>query len=271
MQRLEESCPHTDIWLDESEGNEVCTQCGLVLQPIYLHPFSATTYKTEQTQTSSEEQMLIDIFFNNCLPYCYFDETFQLYKKISEKLLQKNNCLRNDEARCQSRISREEIIAFCIFHVMEQNGTPFTPQEVLRMLNIRAAATFDKPKQLKLFWRIENICSEFIETSTWSITDFVSRYAGYLCLSQKDINSLQKIIIPFDQFYAAEFNFRPQTIVSVVMYLYCKIMHTSTGEKMYKKSVREVCEVTNTCSPNIHKIIKKLNVEHVKDIRSILT
>ena len=46
-------CEHSNRLEDEREGHTVCVDCGLVLQPIYLHPKSTSTTQSNDTAAAS--------------------------------------------------------------------------------------------------------------------------------------------------------------------------------------------------------------------------
>jgi transcription initiation factor TFIIIB Brf1 subunit/transcription initiation factor TFIIB len=244
---------------DFENGYQVCLHCGLVQDPIYLsssNNFNSQKHYLNPTVSSEKNIDILEVFHRNNLPMCFYEQTCRLYTLICNELLRKTN-LR--PKRKTYRINKDEIMKFAVFHTLTNNKYALTPQEVLVKLGTSA-------NSLQQFRRIETLCEKFLNKTTWSTVDFISRYATYLELGWHDKNTLDELITNFETYYDYRFNNQPQTNIAIVVILYCKLQFHKTGNKMYKKTVIEICNATNTSAANIHKSMKKLEERHKENI-----
>lgn len=219
---------HENICEDNGEGNSVCTDCGVILEPVY---FYSKKYLNEQTddetnlcknmrerksevllQHRKKETDLIEKLQEKwCFPHYIISETLLLFSK----LIKTNK---------KSRYHKKTIFAFAFHKTLINNNCSHSLYELCSLFEIRSLKVFSKlafEHQLEL---------------PPNITDFFNRFCVNLEFSFLE----QKKIFYLLEKVKKVANVKPETICAITILHY----HNTYKTKWNKKDIAKRCEIT---------------------------
>jgi transcription initiation factor TFIIIB Brf1 subunit/transcription initiation factor TFIIB len=232
-----DACPHSTTIDDDKEGTCVCTQCGLVLEQLYM-----LNCEHLGDGRSIEENIYFDvyniyIFLKDACENASISYNMISYSISYFKLLKK------DETIKEKKFSDVAIASYALYETLCRHHIPRTAQEIEYFTNIPCS----------IFWKIE-ACLEFTET-LHNPQDYVERYCALLNMTYYETRMIRGIV---GNLYGMG-DIKPSCLIACVIYLYCK----EIGKKMTRKNICEVCFVS---TGNITKLTKKLRIDFVQQI-----
>lgn len=208
----------------ESDGCDVCTDCGLILQqslsdigghaPLQVHDFKLRSY----ISNVCERAHIVDGIIDYTLDYT---------RKLRQQLRERN---------ISSKFSDQEICAFALYDSLNRFETSHTLEEI-------SAVSGNCSKKL---FKIESVLS--VRTAFVSPLFFVDRYCGYLSMTFEHIKNVRSIID--NNMHLS--HIQPQCLVAACVYK-CVMTHNLNF------SLKFICECCNVSVGNVKKVYKKIN------------
>lgn len=218
------SCTGSNIIIDDEEGHFVCQDCGVINNMIldktpnfkdsdgssssygcptnYFYPKSALGTKIRckgynkisllqrQGQMPYKEKSLMEELKKiqeKCKQYSItqniIDSAKILYKKINDSKHTKGN--RKGKNRIMRCINRKSMIAACLFYACKLQKEPRSPKEIADIYSLEIKHV---NRGYRKFMDVIDI-NEFVSNfNSSNATDFISRFANKLNMSEKYIN-----------------------------------------------------------------------------------
>jgi transcription initiation factor TFIIIB Brf1 subunit/transcription initiation factor TFIIB len=238
---LSSACTHTHVIDDYREGVSVCMNCCRVVEErLFLPSYEHITHiscKQNEEPTAAENELLKDACDRLHLPKCVLDDSIEHYCELQLHFSKNKENFKNSE-----------IAAFALYDTLSKHGVPRPVQDIERYTNI--------PRNT--IWAVESaLCST--ETMVNGV-DLIETYCKLLQIEFYHGLIMKNIAGNVRGLGAIH----PQCLCAVVIYLYCKefnIHHT----------MKQICKVCDVSSPNIHKIIRRLNRQYVQNISLFYT
>jgi transcription initiation factor TFIIIB Brf1 subunit/transcription initiation factor TFIIB len=227
-------CPHKETIEDDREGYEVCTQCGLVLQQL----FGNVSRLIEEEKNVSVYNFLLDTCANAHIPSFIVDYANSYFNKICA-------VVKKDKRRKNTDLA---IAAYCLYESLSRHQIPRTAQEIEQYTNIETST----------LWAIESALN--IKYTLDHPLDFVDRFCALLELPFYHAKIIKGIV--GNMFGLG--NIRPQCVVGVVIFLYCK-------EQKIRLSIKNISETCGVSSTNIYKIVKNIKKPFADNISLLYT
>ena len=239
-----EECQHAHSIDDEHTGSCVCTDCGLVLEQLYMFDYKQKEHMDnlyEATQLKAEKfdiaRFLTDVTHNAHIPSYILSRALWYFDIIKGRLKDKKKHFKD-----------RDIAAFALYETLNDQGVSRTVLEIEDCTGISRA----------ILWAVE---SSLIFTNTLiDPKHLVDRYCTTLDIPWRDLSEIKTIV---GNMYGMG-NVRPQCLVAVVIYLYtnffCKL-----GEQM-KPTLRKICDVCIVSPMTVLKIVKNMEPRIVANI-----
>lgn len=230
-------CTHSETIDDDREGECVCLQCGLVLEKIYqTQKYEATPFVDSQNDTSEINKFLQDVGAHANIPQSLLQYAECYFQKIKKQL------------DGMKKFKDKEMASYALLETLSRHKVPRPAQEI---------SFFTTTETTKLF-AVETALN--IRETLSHPLDYSDRFCALLGLSFWDSKMIKGIV--FNMFGLG--NVRPQTVVALVIYLYCI-------EKNISMSLTEICEVCSVSSTNIYKLSRNLKEPYKSKISLLYT
>ena len=230
------ACDHFNTIHDDREGTYICTDCGLVLEESYCRevPFNAII-ENDCDKLDDAYKFLQNVCEMGHLGKCFIEYAITLTKKLKFQIK-------------ECKYKEVDLAVYALYETLHRFDSPRTPQEICYLSGM----------DISTLWKIEKEMNHphIIASDP---TMFVERYCSYLDLSFWD----KKIITEIARNMYGMGN-KPNCLVAVATYLYCKQNNLST-------SLKSICEVCGVSTSNVHKIVRNMNEKYIKDIYLLCT
>ena len=250
----------------EDSGSEVCTLCGLVLEPVYHVPLDPVysqpsdfiTFETEFPPESILRNDLLEV-----LALIHQDSYFIIEKIIS---FLKTHC---SPLPKYSTHSGRSIIAFAIWEILNQHDCPHAPTEIAYLCHI-------SPNDIQHAQRKLNVSSTFCPPSLYA-----HRFAAYMGLSKRVAVALSRAVQTVDDSMR-----HPETVVGAVLLNMQDQLVVKRGVQFSNNICLESLAATLKvsaytikkmqrdlpvqCRNIISKIVEEMNVSHLPSIEGTL-
>lgn len=110
-------CPHINLVYDVRQGDEICTDCGLVIGPYYISSYSDST--EEMNYYCEYKTFILELLERLNVPLKFSEEISQHYESEKKKI-QKNLCSEK----------KNQLICFSTFKVLNTYGIPITLKDI---------------------------------------------------------------------------------------------------------------------------------------------
>ena len=225
-------CPHINQVIDEAEGSEVCTDCGLVLSNNLFVDDRCGIQKKIPIHINYIDKYH-DIMQETCakmhISSAYADKAYMLFKK---QRTEKNKMLNDHDA----------LAAYCIYVVLKN-------EDAHRSIRQISAYTDVSMKRLWLIEKVYGRLSEPINTR-----QIIGAYYHYFDLCYKDLKVLQTAVDLF-----SERDYTPNTLAASLIYVYCSLLKV-------KCPLNKAADVFNISTMSIHRCVKYLKCKNVNSI-----
>ena len=225
-------CLHSKTVDDDIEGSCVCLECGLVLEPLFLHNFIPAKCSLDFCEIRA---FLTDVCANAAMPEYIISYTYQYFKSLS-----------NDYAIKEKKFNKKAIAAYALYETLCRHKIPRTIAEIEYFTGVTS----------NVIWNIETSLT-ISETLSYP-QDFVERFCTLLKIKFCHTKIIKRIVGNM----SGMGNIRPKCVVAAVIYMYCK-------QKNLKMSMKKICEVCFVSTGNMYKIIKNLRVDFMKNVSTI--
>lgn len=222
-------CSHSETVNNDHDGEEVCTLCGLVLEPIY--DSSSSICAEDIGNNKSEPFYFIEnICKNNNLPESLIDYTYQCYKTFVSQINIR-------------KYGMEAVASYALYEALKRFEIPRTSDEIQHMTAVNR----------KMLWKLER---ELYNSSTFvHPSKYVMRYCSYLNLSYFHSKRIETIV----SHMVGYTDIKPNVLVATCIFLYCK----QSDMYVTLKRVAEICGVSTS---NITKVVKRMPNQYVDHI-----
>ena len=235
LRGYENKCRHSQTVDDYTTGDCICSECGLVVENI-LSPasFQAST-KISACQFRISE-FLKDICANMQIADCVISHAVDRYNMI-EKQLRKEK---------KGEKWHHIMAAYSLYETLDKLKIKKAPHEIALYSGISVKELFALQ------------ASGIIPLMQNDPTSYVDRYCAYLNLEYSHAFLIKEIVQKLD----ITGSYTSNCIVAVSIYLYCR-------EKGIKKSLKEICETCTISPSNVHKVIRKIKIDHKTTVSNI--
>jgi transcription initiation factor TFIIIB Brf1 subunit/transcription initiation factor TFIIB len=224
------TCTHTPID-DYFAGVCVCSICGLVLEEQLLLPSVTQHTHTFPLIPTDKHDVEMETFLRDVCDRAHictsliFD-TLVYARKVKDHLQKK-------------RFSTQEIVACALYHTLNAYNSSRTLADIARYSGVQQS-------------RVCAIEATIPSTAAATMDNIVDGYCVALGIPFFHSSIIKKNIISnTDELEALQ----PQTIISAVIYIYSKKVKLDL-------TMKEICNVCQVSSPNVHKIVRRLNKMH---------
>ena len=207
----------------------MCLLCGLVLEVIYQNAWrrGGGGRKASFTNDSASEPMLhflLDVAAHAEIPQCIVQQAFSYFKKIKMQL-----------EKQVPKFTDSVLASYSLYETLSRNSVSRSVQEIEFFTNCKLAK----------LWAVESALN-LKETLNHPL-DYVERFCALLEIEFHQMKIIRGIVGNMYGLGAI----RPQCVVAVVIYLYCK-------EIKRKMSLVRLCEVCDVSSTNMYAIIRRM-------------
>jgi len=230
-------CPHSETIDDDREGECVCLQCGLVLEPVYQNQqCGSISYEDPQHNTQEIHCFLQDVGAHAEICQSMLESAKTYYLKIKDQLAE--NRLK--------KFKDKELAAYAIYETLCRHHVPRTVKEIEYFTRIGSSTLFDIESLL-------NVKETFNEP-----LDYVDRFCTLLELPFWDTKIIRGIIFNLSEQEKLK-DVRPQCVVALAIHLYCK-------EKKIKLGISKISEICDVSSANIYKLVRVIKEPFASNI-----
>ncbi len=214
-----------------------------MLEPIYRdqqqqpHP-SELVMKTRCPEKEGLiVNFLLDVAAQAHIPQFIVDRSGTYFKKIKVQLAKKKIVFKDTA-----------IASYALYETLSINNIPRTAREI---------EVYTQCEKSTL-WAIESALN--LRDTLNHPLDYVERFCTLLYLDFHEMKIIKGIVFNMFGFGAI----RPQCVVAVVIYLFCK-------ENKRKISLTQICEVCDVSTTNIYAITRKMDKRYVEKISLLYT
>ena len=237
-----DTCLHQQTVDDDREGHSVCLLCGLVLEQLYQQQDRRETLIQTSPEKMREEEdpvckFLLDVAAHAEIPKSVISYAMSYLKKIQYQLMWH-----------EPRFSDKTLASYALYETLSRNSISRTAEEI---------AFFTQCKLTKL-WAVESALN--LKDTLNHPLDYVERFCTLLDLEFQEMKTIRGIVGNMFGWGGI----RPQCVVAVVIYLYCKELNK-------KLSLVKICEMCDVSSTNIYAIIRKMKKPYVEKISLLYT
>jgi transcription initiation factor TFIIIB Brf1 subunit/transcription initiation factor TFIIB len=224
------TCVHKNVVEDYKEGSIICSDCALVVDERIFVP---TFQPKLRRKLSDNDVFLADVCDRMHLPHHILDCCIDYYNK-----------LKLETAIIANKFKPEEVAAYVLYQILIQEDAPRTIPTIEHYTGIHRHT----------LWKIEST-QALNDTNVLEACALIEGYCAMLGLAFYHATILKTITSRIHDFGAIH----PNSLCAVVIYLYCK-------QQNLGPTMRKVCEICYVSSPNIHKLIRRLEKKYVADI-----
>jgi transcription initiation factor TFIIIB Brf1 subunit/transcription initiation factor TFIIB len=231
----EKKCEHIVRVEDYSTGDEVCVQCGLVLSQLYCYPSNEVVL--DDFDCTTKVQTKINYTIRDLCNLVHLSEEGNIRRagELADKfelelLLNKKTCRR-----------RACIDAYAVYHILQQNSSTYTIDDVARLSNTDS----------KKLWQLHKLFQEH----NWIMDGpekHVERFCYFLGLKREE--SIK--IINSERWASCKELFRgcrPANAAAAIMYSY--LIET----KIIRISLVDYCKKINMPQSSVRKLYSKIS------------
>ena len=192
-------CDHSQILTDYHTSEDICKNCGLVLQSRIPFEFlNASIDSNEENLKMTDFDFIAELVSRMHLPS----------KIIGLTLEEKENCLKQKSIH-KKGFKDDEILTYMLYKMLKVHGIPKSMKEIQIHSGVNS----------KTIWRIESFFGdENVQLKPFDL--ILSKYTMFEDLKFQDLKNLQ---------YISEglgfLNFNPNTIACWIIYVYLKVNH----------------------------------------------
>jgi transcription initiation factor TFIIIB Brf1 subunit/transcription initiation factor TFIIB len=241
----QQPCLHQQTIIDDREGDSVCLLCGLVLEVVYQQEWrwdrggggGGEAYSPYENASDPTFNFLLDVAAHAEIQKCIVQQTFSYFKKIKIKLEQRT-----------PKFPDRVLASYALYETLSRNNVSRSVQEIEFFTNCNLAK----------LWAVESALN--LKDTLCHPLDYVERFCSQLSIKFTEMKVIKGIV--GNMFGLG--GIRPQCVVAVVIYLYCR-------EIKHKLALAKICEVCDVSSTNIYAIIRKMKSMYTGKISLLYT
>jgi transcription initiation factor TFIIIB Brf1 subunit/transcription initiation factor TFIIB len=217
-------CNHFTRLDDEHTGDEVCTDCGLILGAVYSHTLSAAANGNIRKEDPKQKIFFLDTCFNECLTEATATDSYNYYMKLRK----------HPKSRGFSNI---DLAGFALYSCTTQACVGRSPQQIAAAVGANARRMCD----LQDIFRQENVFDD--------AKHYVAPLRYHLDLTNSDEMVLRSWVaaMPLE-------GCRPQTLASAIVYIYCE------QDNRRGRSPKEIAHAGGISVDSLSRTVKKLKM-----------
>lgn len=224
-------CNHLQTVENEREGESVCVDCGLVLEPLYIEE---TFGKTEiQNYFDTTVLFITDVCKNACISDGVIPQAFSSYKKLRQEL--------------HSKFRDKDIAAYAIYETLNRLEIPRTAEEIQHFSGVK----------LKDIWLIE--ANVTVKTVLSEASSYVNRCCNLLSIEYHDQLFIRKAVNAL-QNCSQVGSLKTTCCVAVVIYL-------ATKRCCIVLTLKQICEACGISTTSIHRILRKMRKDCLQELK----
>ena len=230
------ACPHSKTIDDDREGQCVCLQCGKVLDQIFQAQSNEGVPFHDEENNANINSFLLDVGAHAEIPLSILKYA-ECYFQVIKKQLQE-----------KKKFKDKELASYALYETLHRHKIPRPMPEITYFCDVNPVKLFAIETALNIK---ETLCHPL---------EYSDRFCTLLGLSFWDSKIIKGIV--FNMFGFG--NVRPQSVVAVVVYLYCK-------EKEINIPLSQICETCSVSSTNIYKLARKVGEPYNSKITLMYT
>jgi transcription initiation factor TFIIIB Brf1 subunit/transcription initiation factor TFIIB len=180
---------------------------------------------------------LLDVAAHAEIQKCFVQQTFSYFNKIKRKLEKRT-----------PKFPDRVLASYALYETLSRNGVSRSVQEI----------EFFTSCNLTKLWAVESALN--LKDTLCHPLDYVERFCTQLSIKFHEMKVIRGIV--GNMFGLG--GIRPQCVVAVVIYLYCR-------EIKRKMSLATICAVCDVSSTNIYAIIRKMKKTYAGKISLLYT
>jgi len=219
----DDGCSHSNTVDNYSDGDQVCTDCGLVLEQLYTNAAFPISEKKPMINN-----FIADVCMNACIAQSVSDYAISYFETLKKIL--------------GSKYKDEAIAAYAIYEALNRQEVPRTAQEIEHFTGVK----------LKKLFKIEASLS-LPDTLNENPSDYVTRYCALLALDYSAQTVIQTMVKELQDTLG---NLKCNCLVAVIIHLYCRYH----DKKISLKSICNICCISAT---SVHRVVRKLKSREI--------
>ena len=222
------TCPHYNSIEDHSTGDEICTDCGLVLDKIYLN--QNILYKDENIYNTSEKQH--DIINDLCSKINIDNVPIktQIVKRWNDLIKKNKKPTLDDEVCCALA---------CIYMGLIDSGFPRPISHLCQPFDVNIKSVWSCMKANNLLCRPSLMCEYFLHS---------------LNLTFKEIEQIRKIVREKEMLFV----FSPKTLIASCAYVFLREQREKEKSKKYPITISYMAKDLGVSPMAMYRCIKRI-------------
>lgn len=218
-----DGCFHRTLYEDDREGSVICTECGLVLEPVYIHSsFSPQgqedDFRVDKKKTE-EENLLYDIAQLWHITEREINDIIFYFKTIAKDLYE---------------FKEKEIMAYALYRHIIKNKYPFSPYDIKFVFNL---------KSINLLFKIQTLLGDELESD---VSAYLIKYLIPLSLSYKEDVEIQYVCNHISS------DLHPKSLALLAVFVFCIVR-----KGMTEKEILRLLKTNKVSNCNIRSIVRK--------------
>lgn len=238
------SCTHSETVDDDHTGECVCTQCGLVLGPVYQDELPKhdveDSWCFQNFQNGSRSESVRDILQDLCshaeIPRCIMEYAENYFKQIKTKI---------SKNKTGKKFRDKDLVCYALQETLGRHEINHIADELPYFAGVKLSIQF----------QIESALG--ITTSLCNPLDYCERFCNLLEMSYLEMKIIRGILFHLQVMLSSH---RPQSVVALAIYLYC------LETKNQSLSLLKICEICRVSSKNIEKLKTNLGEPYISNI-----
>lgn len=210
-------CSHINQTIDMITGDNICIDCGLVLDKVYVFP--------HKDGKNLENFFTDDDFLAELLEKLHLPKNVASYVNRELEGLNGANCK-------YSQLS----IARCLYRAVAKLDMPITARDICAVSGFSSKKILNQPASHAQRENSSIICI--------SIDSILEKLCGNLSISFKDSTLIKKSV------KVRYSGFNPATVAAAYVYLYCK-------KNLKNIKLKDICMISGISCMSVHRFIKK--------------
>ena len=264
-------CLHSNTVDDDRQGETICTDCGVVIGPIYYHQHYFGKEEEEKSESSSssssppppppppspsKRRSTSPIYLTEvnkhirhiCANAHICDAVCDYAISIVSSTVRNNN--NNNHI---SNRKMEGIAAYAIYAACVKMNCPRQMDEIGNFCNV----------SVKQMWDVQKVMGQVTSTPEIKAVDYVTRYCSLLEIEYANIKVITQLA-SCRKLRQKVGCIKSNCLIAVIIYLYCR-------EKKIAIPLKKILEVCGgISSTSVFRAIRKLHKEHTAKITMLL-
>ena len=221
------TCDHRNFFDDVSTGDSVCTDCGLVLDQIYLPKIKTSSLFSKERNQHNPDPEIVDTVDRMC-DKCNIDD-----ENIKRNIFLK---LQNCKHACL-----ESSVLMCIYTALIESEVPRPLKDLCALTNVDMSKARLYLKDKDSFYRPNLMCEYFLHS---------------LNLSYKDVEEIKASVKLLEN----RFVFSQKTLIASCAYIFLRKSKHDSHKRITKSQLAKQLGISAMA---IYRCVKKINHQKI--------